>query len=249
MSTIATTIDPTTLEAVTSTVKPARRKPARPKATPAEPTMAELEAALRKEWDDAITVESGAKNVLDAAKIAWENTRVLRCRVAYRAAMLKPTADGKPNLLNAARVLGTDPTDTPAERTKAAKNRKNSVRNYLNAGIALGEAGFGHRITEPDQDERDIVRDAFKAGNARPADTNGGGTGEGDVEGGGVPTPPANDDPVTQADVVSTLETAMSTLKRFTRDQGFSAVVAENLGAALAEMSALIESHRVDGGE
>lgn len=233
---------------VTTATKTRTRKPVTPAATPAAPTMAELEAALRTRWDEAGKGETGAKNLLDAAKISWENSRVVRCRVALEAAMLVPNA-GKPNLLNATRILGTDTDATTAERTAEARKRKNSLRNYLNAGVALHEAGLAGRVTEPDQAERDIVRDVFRAGNKSKAAAAAGGETEGETEGGSTPAAPESQDPVTQADVVKAVEVLKSVTERFCRDHGFAAVVADNLQTVMAEIGALMETHKVDGGD
>jgi hypothetical protein len=174
MTTIAELVTPATIDAVTEAAtpaKPARKRPTRAKTTrtvdpaPApEPTPAEIEFAFKSQWDSATTGESNAKTAMDAAKLAWENSRVVRCRVAFAVAdYVGFKDDGTANLLAIARILGTESELTPAERTKKAKSRKNSFRLYVAAGMALDAAGLARRITEPDAEERTIVRDIFSA--------------------------------------------------------------------------------------
>ena len=150
---------------------PARKRPTRAKATrtvdpkpEAAPSPAELEHQFKSAWDAATTGETSAKTAMDAAKLAWENSRVVRCRVAFAVAdYVGFKDDGTANLLAIARILGTESELTAAERTKKAKSRKNSFRLYVAAGMALDEKGLARRITEPDAEERNIVRDIFSA--------------------------------------------------------------------------------------
>lgn len=188
MAAIAELVTPATVDAVTPKVSP-KRSPRKPKVepvveAPVVPTLEELETELRTAWDEAHKGETQAKTVLDAAKIAWANTRVLKCRIAFKAAMLTPNAEGKANLLNATRILGTDPEADKGARTKAAKSRKNSLRKYVEAGVALDAEGMANRITEPDADERKIVADVFSAKEevTPPAGGTEGGEGESEAD-------------------------------------------------------------------
>jgi hypothetical protein len=127
-----------------------------------------LVAALRKRFEAADKGETAARARFEAADIDWQNARVIKVRVAYAAAMLTPNK-GAANLLAATRYLLTDPADTPAKRTAAAKSRKNTLRNYVAAGEALQEAGLiaPDKMTEPDANERKIVADVFREMNKR----------------------------------------------------------------------------------
>lgn len=133
------------------------------------PTTADLDAAaleLRARYIAADKGETDARTAFEAADIAWQNARVAKVRVAYAAAMLTPNK-GEANLLAATRYLLTDPADTPAKRTAQAKSRKNTLRNYVEAGKALHEAGLVYRETEPDEEERKIVAAVFRELNKR----------------------------------------------------------------------------------
>lgn len=164
--------------------------PANPVITPEEAL--ELRTAeLVAMWRKVDTGETQAKNLFDEAKLAWENARVVKVRVAYQIAMLKPY-NGEANLAHATRVLKLTDEDmekSPADIKAKVKKMKSSLANYIKAGVALAEAGLVERTTEPDKAERDIVRDAFKSGNARPADNApaGGEGGEGDAPAGDAP--------------------------------------------------------------
>jgi hypothetical protein len=206
--------------------------------------------AIRTRWTEADRGETEARTLFEAADIAWQNARVVKVRVAYAAAMLTPNK-GEANLLNAARILLTDPEAPAATRTKQAKSRKNTLRNYVDAGTALNEAGLANSVEEPSDEERKIVAAVFREGNKRDKAEAKAGTVESVVEGAGVePSTPADkQDPVTQADVVDAVEALMATVKRFTRDHGFAAIVADNLNEALVEVQTLIDSHKVDGGD
>lgn len=145
-------------------------------------TQANLDAAvaeLRKRYEAADKGETEARARFEAADIDWQNTRVIKVRVAYAAAMLTPNK-GEANLLAATRYLLTDPADTPAKRTAQAKSRKNTLRNYVAAGVELQAKGLANRITEPDEEERKIVAAVFREMNKRDKDeAKGKGEGEG----------------------------------------------------------------------
>jgi hypothetical protein len=179
MTAIAELVTPATADAVTEAVKPApRKRPTRAKTTktadpaPAPaPTPAEREAELKAAWDTTGGNEAQAKTIMDAAKLAWENSRVLRCRVAFKTAeYVGFKDDGTANLLAIARILGTEAELTPGERTKKAKSRKNSFRLYVAAGMALEAEGMVHSIAEPTSEERTIVRNIFSAKSEATAD-------------------------------------------------------------------------------
>lgn len=158
------------MTAVLETPAPTAPVKSKGKATPAGKTTPELDLAqLKARWVAAHKGETEARALFEAADIAWQNARVIKVRVAYVAAMVSPQA-GKPNLLNATRILLTDEADAPATRTKQAKSRKNTLRNYVDAGAALQEAGLINRITEPDEEERKIVAAVFREGNKRDRD-------------------------------------------------------------------------------
>lgn len=152
------------MTAVATTPAPSTT-PAKGKGAPA-PTIDEQVAKLRAAYIAADAGETKAKDLFDAAQIAWENSRVIKVRVAYAAAMLTPNK-GEANLLAATRYLLTDPADTPAKRTSQAKSRKNTLRNYVAAGVELQAKGLASRITEPDEEERKIVANVFREMNKR----------------------------------------------------------------------------------
>lgn len=239
-----------------ATITPA--KPAKPAAKvdakPAKPVtlegsaLAAAAAALKARYVLADKGETEARAHFEAADIAWQNARVVKVRVAYAAAMLTPNK-GAANLLAATRFLLTDPNDTPAKRTAAAKSRKNTLRNYVAAGEELEAKGMANRTTEPDDEERKIVAAVFRELNKRDKDDAKGNKGEGEGEGEGTPAKGEGQDPVTQADVVDAVATLKSLTERFCRDHGFAAVVADNLSTVLAEVASLMESHKVDGGK
>ena len=173
-------------------VGPGIRDPKPAKATPA-PTLDQQVAKLRAEYLAADAGETKAKDLFDAAQIAWENSRVIKVRVAYAAAMLTPNK-GEANLLAATRYLLTDPADTPAKRTAQAKSRKNTLRNYVAAGVELQAKGLASRITEPDEEERKIVAAVFREMNKRDKQEAKGEVSESESEGVGGSTPDAEDD-------------------------------------------------------
>lgn len=176
-----------------ATISPAKvAKSAKVAATPAKVAKVEALAgdallaaveALRTRYVAADKGETDARKHFEAADIAWQNSRVAKVRVAYAAAMLTPNK-GAANLLAATRFLLTDPADSPAKRTAAAKSRKNTLRNYVAAGEALQEAGLANREVEPDEEERKIVANVFREMNKRDKDEANGNTGEGEGEGG-----------------------------------------------------------------
>lgn len=161
----------TTATATKPATKPATKAPKAPKAP--KPTAAELElqaAELVKRWQAADKGEAKALDVFKAAGIAWENSRVIKVRVAWQAAMVKPNGK-QTNLLNACRILFSDPDATPAERTKQAEAKKSTLRNYVDAGTALDAAGLDvYSVKEPTEEERKVVAAAFREGNKRAKD-------------------------------------------------------------------------------
>lgn len=128
-------------------------------------TVPELAAQLKERFTELGAQESSADAAWKAAKIAWENFRVIRSRIAYEAAMLVPY-QGKANIKGAARVLLSEDYGVKAADDAAVK-AKNSIAPYVTAGIALFEAGLVSRITEPDEAERKIVADVFRAHNTK----------------------------------------------------------------------------------
>lgn len=206
----ATTPKATTAKATTPrTVKSKATTPVNPAITP-EQALELRTAELVAMWRKVDTGETQAKNLFDEAKLAWENARVVKVRVAYQIAMLKPF-NGEANLAHATRVLKLTDEDlakSPADIKAKVKKVKNSLANYIKAGVALAEAGLVERTTEPDQVERDIVRDAFKSGNARPANNAPANGGEGEGEGNTPATPPADDDALTFTAVLAQLAKA-----------------------------------------
>lgn len=164
-----------------------------PKAAPkaatkaATPTPAEVDAQcalLVKQWKMADVGEAQALDVFKAAGIAWENARVIKVRVAWQAAMIKPNGKAA-NLLNACRILFSDPTATPKERTKAAEAKKSTLRNYVDAGTALDAESLGYATGEPTEQERKIVAQAFREGNKRDKAEADAAKGEGEGKGEG----------------------------------------------------------------
>ena len=220
----------TTATATKRTPKPVKPAPLAPEAVDA------LIAAIRDKWDTADRNETKALALFDAAKLAWENARVIKVRVAFAAAMVKPEKGGA-NLLNATRILKTDPNETPAARTKAAKSLKNSIRNYVDAGTALNEAGLANRTGEPDADERKIVADVFRAGNKRDKDET-----KADAEPTNAPAgedAPADDEALTFADLSAVVSRLNSTLDIMIAGD---VVISEREASAMAEMLAGFQS-------
>lgn len=184
----------TVIETDTTTTTPAKGKGKdTPVGTEATLTLDQQVEALRKRYAAADSAETAARARFEAADIDWQNTRVIKVRVAYAAAMLTPHK-GEANLLAATRYLLTDPADTPAKRTAAAKSRKNTLRNYVEAGKALQEAGLVNSIEEPDENERKIVAAVFREMNKRDkAEAKGEGEAEGEGGEGDESTPADNE--------------------------------------------------------
>lgn len=199
-------------------------------------------AALKALWAKGTEDEESAWASLSVA-------RVLKARTAYLAGLLG-SKNGEANNKAAMRILDL---------------AQNTVRPYFLAGKALAEAGFIMSTAAPTASEIEIAdpiiskaqggRKRVKADESDAGTSSGtGGTTGGDVPedaptGGPAPTTAPADDDVILADVITATEALMSTVKRFTREQGFPAIVADNLSDALAEVAALIDSHRVDGGD
>lgn len=190
-------------------------------------------AALRKRYESADKGETAARARFEAADIDWQNARVIKVRVAYAAAMLTPNK-GAANLLAATRYLLTDPNDTPAKRTAAAKSRKNTLRNYVAAGEALQEAGLASNITEPDENERKIVANVFRELNKRDKQEAADNKGEGDTpdKGEGEDTP-ANGDSLTVVDIVGHIARMTKTLELI---KASGVVISEQEASNVADM-------------
>lgn len=201
-------------------------------------------AALKAVWAKGTEDEESAWADLSVA-------RIIKARAAYLAGLLG-SKTGEANNKGAMRILDL---------------AQNSVRPYFLAGQALAKAGYEMSTAAPTASEIAIAdpiiskaqggRKRAKADDTNPGTSGGtGGTSTGAEDEGsdtrppaGAPTPPKDDSPVIQADVIAAVEALMDTVKRFTREHGFSGVVAENLGYALTEVQELIEAHRVDGGD
>ena len=202
-------------------------------------------------------LKAANESALETLKLAWAHTdgtlatadlafkkakedldiqRVYKCRIAIQVAILKASArsKGEPNLSGAATFLGVD---------------KATLRPYVEGGKAGVAAGFGEATGTPTKEEIKATMDGYRAatkeGKALAKQGQEGGEGEGDTKGKGKEE---SQDPVTQDDVVAAVENLQSILARFTREQGFSAVVADNLQTVLAELGATIEQFKVDGG-
>lgn len=208
---------------------------------------------LKAAYVAARTGETKHKGILDDAKLQWENTRVITSRVAYAVAMLKPLADGSPNLSFAARALHFKEEDyalTGDALKSKTKSAKSSIRNYVAAGAALQEAGhcpMGEEDkgnpAEPTKEERKVVADAFRAGNKRapgaPASTKDTGNGGGDTGGdtGGDSNTPPNTDALTFADLNGHLGRMDATLKALIADG--AEITKEQAEHALAALGTL----------
>jgi len=201
-------------------------------------------AALKALWAKGTEDEESAWKDLSVA-------RVLKARTAYLAGLLG-SKTGEANNKAAMRVLDL---------------AQNTVRPYFLAGKALAEAGFEMSTNAPTASEIAIADPIIsKAQGGRKkvrtetpdsgTSAGTGGTTGGDAPEGDAPTTggsdtrstPKDSEPVIQADVIAAVEALQSIVARFTRDHGFSAVVADNLSEVLSEIGATIESHRVDGG-
>lgn len=201
--------------------------------------------ALRDAWMKGDSAESTAAAALIAALNDRGAARVVKARVAYMAGVLGSKTD-VPTAAGAVRVLGV---------------AKTTLQPYWKTGQALSKAGLVGSILAPTPAEIEIAASVFDPVNAsnaatkgnaskgKPADAPAGGT-EGGTEGGtGVGTPTPSTDPTTQADVIQAVEDLQNILSRFTREQGFSGVVAMNLTAALEEIITTIDTFTVDGGD
>lgn len=203
--------------------------------------------ALRTRWALAEKSELDTFKAREAADIAWQNARVIKVRVAYAAAMVKPEK-GAANLLNAARILLTDPADTAAERTKAAKSKKNTLRNYVDAGTALDAAGLANRTTEPDAEERKIVAAVFREGNKRDkSEAKEAKEATTAAETGDEQASTAIPDPLTIADLAGHIGRLQSTLKLMQQaavpvSEEEAAHIESMLGDFMAELSAYAAS-------
>lgn len=157
---------------VATASKPVAAKPAvkvAKVAKPAVPTgeeLAKLTAAIRERWNVAEAGEVKALDLFKAAGIAWENSRVIKVRVAWAAATVKLNA-GEPNLLNACRIIFSDPEASAKVRTTQAEAKKMTLRNYVDAGKALDAEGLAYGTGEPTDQERKIVAAIFREGNKR----------------------------------------------------------------------------------
>lgn len=227
----------TVTETETTTTTPAKGKTL-PVGTAATLALDVQIAALRTRYEAADKGETAARVRFEAADIDWQNSRVVKVRVAYAAAMLTPNK-GAANLLAATRYLLTDPADTPAKRTAAAKSRKNTLRNYVAAGEALQEAGLVSRITEPDETERKIVADVFREMNKRDKDDakaeSAADKGEGEGEGSEGEDTPDTGDALTIVDIVGHIARLNKTLDLM---QASGIVISEQDAANVADMLA-----------
>ena len=225
----------------TATITPAKSAKSTPvKAGPGPvlmtPESIDVEAAkLRTRYAAADKGETEARTHFEAADIAWQNARVIKVRVAYAAAMLTPNK-GEANLLAATRYLLTDPADTPAKRTAAAKSRKNTLRNYVAAGAELQAKGLAERITEPDEEERKIVANVFREMNKR--DKQEAADAATDATDGDTPadeSTPDTPDALTVVDVVGHIARMNSTLDLMIQS---SVVISEREASNIADMLA-----------
>lgn len=214
-------------------------------AAKAEPTTTDLEA-MRLSWIAADEGEKVTQSAFDAAKLGLDNYRVIKSRIAYRAATVKLN-NGEPNLLNAARILLTDPDETPAKRTAKAKSTKNTLRNYVEAGKALDAAGLVNNDTEPDDNERKICADVFRELNKRDKAeakaAKGKGTDAADTGDGEVTGKVSEDDALTMAEVLAKLAQFKNTLDTFQRNGGvITAGDVDTINGVFADISAELES-------
>lgn len=163
-----------------------KAKVAKP-AVPSGDELTKLVTDIRSRWNVADKGETDARKLFESADIAWQNARVIKVRVAHAAAMLTPY-QGEANLLAATRYLllsDEELAGSAASIKKLATQRKSTLRNYVDAGVALEAAGLSARITEPDDEERKIVAAVFREGNKRDKAESKGSKPEGDGEGEG----------------------------------------------------------------
>jgi hypothetical protein len=192
-----------------------------------------VSAELVKRWTMADAGETKAQDLFKAAGIAWENARVIKVRVAFAAAMVKPNGK-EANLLNACRILFTNPADSAAKRTKDATPKKSTLRNYVDAGTALDAKSLGFATGEPTEEERKIVAQAFREGNKRDKAEAAGETGEGEGKGEGEGEDPNNnEDALTFVNLVAYVAQMNKTLEIM---QAGDVVISEREAASMADM-------------
>ncbi|QWY81399.1 hypothetical protein SEA_RIZWANA_102 [Arthrobacter phage Rizwana] len=124
-------------------------------------------ADIRAQWAATSITFATADDAFEAAKLTMESVRVELARIAFKAAMVHPFK-GEPNLNDATKMLYSQDYGNAAENKKVA-SKKNTLRPYLLAGIALDKAGLAERTTAPAQDDRDVVNKAFDAYNREAA--------------------------------------------------------------------------------
>lgn len=182
---------------------------------------------LRAKWAAGTIEHTTATDAFNAAKIAFESTRVILSRVAYAAAMVHPFK-GEANLADATKILYSADYGNAAENKKVA-TKKNTLRPYLQAGLALAKAGMEERTTPPADDDREVVNAAFEAYNKEqakarkaaskaakaiePAETE-------DSEGRVTDPVPADDDAMTFADVLAFMARAKAALDIYVKGGG-----------------------------
>jgi hypothetical protein len=196
---------------------------------------AKVSAELVKRWTMADAGETKAQDLFKAAGIAWENARVIKVRVAFAAAMVKPNGK-EANLLNACRILFTNPADSAAKRTKDATAKKSTLRNYVDAGTALDAKSLGFATGEPTEEERKIVAQAFREGNKRDKAEAAGeqeGTTGGEQEGDGSGEGNNNADALTFVNLVAYVAQMNKTLEIM---QAGDVVISEREAASMADM-------------
>ena len=243
-----------------STVKAGKPTPAQIKAY--ESALAKTAADIRTRYALADVAETEAIDAWKAAGIAKDNARIIKARVVYAAATLV-LFNGEPNLAGAVKVIHSKEYGVDKFTKTQVNNLKNTLRPYLAYGKALAAAGMIERVTEPAQDERDVIEAylaavaeqkakddadaARKAKQAGKGDSDDDSDDDDDAPAGGRVTDPSA--PVTQDDVIAAVEALQSIVAAFTRDHGFSATVADNLTDTLGEISTQIDSFKVDGGD
>jgi hypothetical protein len=232
----------------TTTTKPRSTRTAKAKAEPvlseaelaalatakAEAERTERVALLKAAWSASATKQDAAESIFKTARQAINVAKVYKARVAIRLGM---------ELANEASAFGPNFSATHKELDVAEA----TLRPYWNAGKALAAAGLENNTGEPTPDEIKIVQEATrKAPKAKAPATGTEGT-EGTE--GTAKAPEPKQDPITQDSVIAAVEALQDAVTRFTREHGFSATVADNLTATLAEIGATIETFKVDGGK
>ncbi|ALY10640.1 hypothetical protein FDH86_gp105 [Arthrobacter phage Tank] len=186
---------------------------------------------LRARWAAGTIEHTSADDAFKAAKLAFESTRVILSRVAYAAAMVHPFK-GEANLADATKILYSADYGNAAENKKVA-TKKNTLRPYLQAGVALAKAGMEERTTPPADDDRTVVNDAFEAYNKEQAkarkaaskaakdakDTEESADTE-ESEGRVTDPTPADDDAMTFADILAFMARAKSALDIYVKGGG-----------------------------